>query len=117
MVAHREAKTLLGNLKHLWDLNWRWLTRLKSIRQSDPDRMGNVDVEHIEVGDEGWIVHIKGFGMVKVFRIVTDFDEADHWTSDDLTMTEASVKSWLGRRLGSRNIPGALKQCCAEEKC
>ena len=107
----------LANLKHLRDLDWRWLTRLKSNRQVDPDRTGNVDIENIEIGDEGRIVHLKGYGMVKVFRIVTDFDEADHWATDDLTMTEASRQELARQAFAIENYHRALKQYCAVEKC
>jgi hypothetical protein len=107
----------LANLKHLRDLDWRWLTRLKSNRQVDPDRTGNVKVENIEIGDEGRIVHLKGYGMVKVFRIVTDFDEADHWATDDLSMTEASRQELARQAFAIENYHRALKQCCAVEKC
>ena len=101
----------LDNLKHLRDLDWRWLTRLTSNRQADPDRTGNVNVENIEIGDAGRIVHLKGYGMVKAFRIVTDFDEADHWATDDLTMTEATRKELARQAFAIENYHRALKQC------
>jgi putative transposase len=107
----------LDNLKHLRDLDWRWLTRLKSNRQVDPDRTGNVNVENIEIGDEGRIVHLKGYGMVKVFRIVTDFDEADHWATDDLSLTEANRQELARQAFAIENYHRALKQYCAVEKC
>jgi putative transposase len=107
----------LANLKYLRTLGWRWLTRLKSNRHVDPDHTGNREVADIEIGEEGRLVHLKGYGMVKVFRIVTDFDEADHWATDDLSMTEADRQELARQAFGIENYHRALKQCCAVEKC
>lgn len=107
----------LDNLKALRTLDWRFLTRLKSNRQVDPDDKGNRAIEDIEIGEEGRVVHLKGYGFIKVFRIVTDFDEAEHWATDDLQMTEAKRQE-LGREaFAIENYHRALKQCCAVEKC
>ena len=76
-----------------------------------------MNVENIEIGDEGRIVHVKGYGMVKVFRIVTDFDEANHWATDDLSMTEASRQELNRQAYTIENYHRALKQCCGVEKC
>ena len=107
----------LANLKCLRNLDWRWLTRLKSNRQVDPDRTGNRAISEIEIGEEGRIVHLKGYGMVKVFRIVTDFDEADHWVTDDLSMTEPQRQELAREAYAIENYHRAIKQCCAVEKC
>lgn len=107
----------LDNLKCLRHLAWRWLTRLKSNRQVDPDNTGNRAISDIEIGDAGRIVHLKGYGMVKVFRIVTDFDEADHWVTDDLSMTEPQRQELAREAYAIENYHRALKQCCAVEKC
>jgi len=76
-----------------------------------------VNVENIEIGDEGRIVHLKGYAMIKVFRIETDFDEADRWATDDLTMTEAHRQELARQAFAIENYRRALKQCCAVEKC
>jgi putative transposase len=107
----------LANLKYLRTLGWKWLTRLKTNRQVDPDDTGNRDVSLIEIGEEGRIVHLKGYGFVKVFRIVTDFDEAEHWATDDLNMTETDRQELARQAYAIENYHRALKQCCAVEKC
>jgi len=107
----------LANLKYLRTLGWRWLTRLKTNRQVDPDGTGNRDVSLIEIGEEGRVVHLKGYGMIRVFRKVTDFDEADHWATDVLDMTEADRQELARQAFAIENCHRALKQCCAVEKC
>ena len=85
--------------------------------QEEGTPVGIRAVEEIEIGEEGRIMHLKGYGMVKVFRIVTDFDEADHWATNDLTMTEAQRQELARQAFAIENYHQALKQCCAVEKC
>lgn len=58
----------LDNLKAIRSYVWRWLCRLKSNRLVNPDKSGNVAIEEVEIPAEGRIVHLKAYGMVKVFR-------------------------------------------------
>jgi hypothetical protein len=37
----------------------------------NPDRSGNVQVDSLQIPEEGLVVHLKGFGMIKVFRTVS----------------------------------------------
>ena len=57
----------LDNLKAIRSYGWRWLCRLKSNRLVNQDKSGNVAIEEIEIPAEGRIVHLKAYGMVKVF--------------------------------------------------
>lgn len=107
----------LDNLKFLKQFDWRWLTRLKSNRSVDPDDTGNVAIADIEIGEEGRIVHLKGYGMIKVFRVVTDFDEAEHWATNDLTMTVAHREELAVQAFSIEEYHRGLKQCCGVEKC
>lgn len=47
----------------------------------------------------------------------THFDEADHWATNDLSMTEAKRQELARQALAIENYHRALKQCCAVEKC
>lgn len=58
----------LENLKTIRGYGWRWLCRLKSNRLVDPDKSGNVAIEEVEIPAEGRVVHLKGYGAVRVFR-------------------------------------------------
>ena len=75
----------LENLKTIRDYGWRWLTQLKSNRLVNPDGRGNRAVSEVEISEQGTVVHLKGYGFVKVFLIVApDGDLADtsvSWTS------------------------------------
>ena len=78
----------LENLKTIHSYGWLWLTRLKRNRLVNPDGMGNRPLYQVELTASGTIVHLKGYGMVKVFKIVTPDGDIDYWTTNDLTMQE-----------------------------
>ena len=63
----------LKNLKLIASFGWFFLTRLKSNRLVNPDGGGNVPISSVEIPEEGRVVHLKGFGFVKVFRTVSLF--------------------------------------------
>jgi hypothetical protein len=71
----------LENLKLLLGFTWHWLTRLKSNRSVNPDNTANVPVETVEIPAEGRVVHLKGYGMVRVFRIVAKDGDTEHWAN------------------------------------
>jgi putative transposase len=77
----------LENLKQVRRLNWHWLTRLKSNRSVDLDGSGNRAVRQLLIPMLGLIVHLKGYGFIKVFKIATPNGNMEYWATDDLTMT------------------------------
>jgi len=54
----------------------------------DPDGEGNVGIAKVEIPIEGRVVHLKGYGMIRVFRTVAPDGDAEHWATDDLGMSE-----------------------------
>jgi len=58
----------LGNLKIIRDYWRHWLTRLKSNRLVNPDGKGNIPISQAEIPPGGQVVHLKGYGFIKVFR-------------------------------------------------
>ncbi|HEY7544191.1 MAG TPA: hypothetical protein VID27_04880 [Blastocatellia bacterium] len=36
----------------------------------NPDRRGNRPIKAVEIFDTGSIMHVKGYGLIKVFKIV-----------------------------------------------
>ena len=106
----------LGNLKELRSIGWRWLTRLKSNRLVDPDGNGNVPVRDLEIPAEGRVVHLKGYGMVKVFRVFSRDGEAEHWATSDLDMDTEERELLSLRGWGVEEYHRGIKQCCGVEK-
>ncbi|MBK1642562.1 hypothetical protein CKO12_11875 [Chromatium okenii] len=83
----------LENLKIIRILEWIWLTQLKSNRQVDPDRTGNRAIRDVHISAEGEIVHLKGYGLVKVFRIVAKNGDTEYWETNDFLMSNLMRKS------------------------
>jgi len=106
----------LDNLKLLRSLGWQWLARLKGNRLVDPDRSGNVPVEKVEIPEEGRVVHLRSYGLVRVFRSVSRDGDAEHWATDDLEMREEERKALSSQGWGIEEYHRGVKQCCGIER-
>ena len=107
----------LDNLKLIRALGWIWLTRLKNNRLINPDRSGNIPVSRADIAELGSIVHLKGYGMIKVFRTVRTDDDAEYWATNDLKMNDLkrlnlSEISWM-----IETYHRGIKQFCGAERC
>lgn len=106
----------LENLKAVQDCQWHWLTRFKHNRLVNPDGKGNVPIEPVEIPPEGRVVHLKGYGWVRVFRTVTPDGNVEYWATDDLEMTEATRQELEQQGWGIETYHRGIKQCCAIER-
>ncbi len=106
----------LENLKLIASFGWRFLTRLQSNRLVNPDGCGNVPIRQVEIPAEGRIVHLRGFGFVKVFRTVSPEGDAEYWATNDLTMREAKRKELEKAGWGIEIYHRGLKQCTGVER-
>ena len=87
LVAFDSWYSGLPNLKQLRILKWDWLTQLKSNREVSIDRTGNQPIREIFIPIQGCLVHLKGYGWIKVFRTVDTNRDAEYWATSKLTMT------------------------------
>jgi putative transposase len=69
-VAFDSWFSALDNLKLINSYGWTWLTRLKCNRLVNPERIGNRPISEVEIAPTGTVVHLKGYGFIKVFKIV-----------------------------------------------
>ena len=106
----------LDNLKLLRKLSWAWLCRLKSNRQVNPDGKGNVAISQLDIPDQGRLVHLKGYGVVKVFRTVDPDGDANYWASSQLDMTPEQFTLFAQRAWTIEGYHRAIKQCTGIEK-
>ena len=106
----------LDNLKLVSSYGWWWLTRLKSNRQVNPDGTGNVAIRTLEVGSEGRQVHLKGYGFIKVFRIVAKDGDVEYWATNELTLTPEQREVLEKQAWGIEVYHRGIKQCCGVEK-
>jgi putative transposase len=106
----------LKNLKAIRDYGWQWLTRLKSNRLVNPEKKGNLPVREVPIPTEGRVVHLKGYGMVKVFRTVAKDGDAEYWATNDLGMSEEGRRELKRQGWGIESYHRGIKQCCGVER-
>lgn len=116
LVAFDRWYGSLENLKSIQQYNWSWLTQLKSNRHVDPDRTGNRAVRDISITSEGTVVHLKGYGLTKVFRIVTTDGDTEHWATNDVDMTSTSRHDLAELVWTIEVYHRGLKQFCGVER-
>lgn len=100
LVAFDSWYSSLENLKLVRDFGWDWLTRLKSNRQVSLDPGEQQAVSELDIPTAGVTVHLRGYGLVKVFRTVDTDGNADYWATSRLDMSEAqrqlvADRAWL----------------------
>ena len=115
-VAFDSWFSALANLKLIDRYGWRWLTRLKRNRLVNPDRSGNRAISEIDIGAQGRIVHLKGYGMIRVFKMVAPDGDMDYWATNDLAMDELQRLKWADCEWSIEEYHRGLKQCCGVEK-
>lgn len=108
--------TSLENLKAVRANGWLWLSQLKSNRLVNPDGKGNVPVQSLEIPAPGRQVHLRGYGFVKVFRIVSPDGDVEYWATNELTMTPEQQEVLEKQAWGIEVYHRGIKQCCGIEK-
>lgn len=89
----------LANLKQVRQLGWDWLTRLKKNRQVSPAAGQRMAISELFISRAGTHVHLKGYGMIKVFRSVDKNGNAEYWATSQLDMlleacAEYALDAW-----------------------
>ena len=88
MIIFATCYSSPDNLKLIRLLGRCRMTRLKDNRLINPDRSGNIAVSQAEISEQVDIVHLKGYGMIKVFRTVGTDDGAEYRAANDLKMND-----------------------------
>jgi len=105
------------NLKAIRKKEWHFLTRLKNNRLVNPDNKGNVPLETVDIPPEGRVVHLKAYGFVKVFRIVSKDGDTQHWVTDVRDMDESKREDLAKKSWKIEEYHRGIKQFCGVEKC
>jgi putative transposase len=117
MIAFDSWYAGLENLKAVRGHGWHWFTRFKGNRLVNPDDTGNVPIETLTIPPEGLVVHLKGYGFIRVFRTVATDGDAEYWATSYGKMTEAERAEWARQAFGIEVYHRGIKQCCGIEKC
>ena len=105
------------NLKAIRKKEWHFLTRLKTNRLVNPDNKGNVPLETVDIPPKGLVVHLKAYGFVKVFRIVSKDGDTQHWVTDVQDMDESKREDLAKKSWKIEEYHRGIKQFCGVEKC
>ncbi len=105
------------NLKAIRKKEWHFLTRLKNNRLVNPDNKGNVPLETVDIPPEGLVVHLKAYGFVNVFRIVSKDGDTQHWVTDVQDMDESKREDLAKKSWKIEEYHRGIKQFCGVEKC
>jgi hypothetical protein len=106
----------LENLKLIRAFGWKWLTRFKSNRLINPDGKGNIHVSSADISQDGTCVHLKGYGFIKVFRIVVKDDDIEYWATNDLETDELRRIQLADFSWTIEEYHRGLKQYCGAER-
>jgi len=104
------------NLKAITGYGWRWLTQLKSNRLVNLNRTGNRPVNEVAIDERGTIVHLKGCGMIKVFRVVATDGDIEYWATNDLAMDELTRLKYAEQVWMIENYHRGIKQFCGIDR-
>jgi len=107
----------LANLKAIRSYGWHWLTRLKSNRLVDPDNTGNRPLTAAGIAPHGTVVPRKGYGMIRVFRIVSPDGDTEYWATSQLDRTTPERETAARRSGAIENYHRGRKQYCGVEGC
>jgi putative transposase len=106
----------LENLKAIRALGWNWLTQLKANRRVNPDGCGLRAVSQAGVTAAGTVVHLEGFGRIKVFAIVARDGGIAYWATNDLGTDELGRLALAERIWAIEEYHRGLKQYCGAER-
>jgi putative transposase len=107
----------LENLKLIRDeLSWHFFTRLKENRKVNPGRTWNQSIKDVEIPCEGRVVHLRGYGMIKVFKTVSTKGDVEYWATDDVEMNEVKSHELSSTSWGIEEYHRGIKQCCGVER-
>jgi len=110
MVAFDGWYSSLDNLKLLRDLAWQWLTRLKSNRQVSQQPGVQQAIADIDIPPSGLVVHLRGYGLIKVFRTVDPHGDAEFWATSRLNLDPVGRQVYADRAWLIEDYHRSLKQ-------
>src|SRR5450759_5393894 len=105
------------NLKAIRKKEWHFLTRLKKNHLVNPDNKKNVPLETVDIPQKGLVVHLKAYGFVKMFRIVSKDGDTQHWVTNVQDMDESKREDLAKKSWKIEEYQRGIKKLCGVEKC
>jgi len=114
MVVADSWYSSLDNLKSIRSHGWDWVMGLRSNRLVNKP---HIQLRTLDIPQDGLIVHLKGYGWVKVFRFEGKNSRTDYIGTSRLDLTREQVKTYFGRRWSIEVMHRELKQTCGFSRC
>lgn len=114
MVAADSWYSSLDNLKSVRSHGWDWVMGLRSNRLVGKPL---VQIRTLDIPNEGLVVHLKGYGWIKLFRFVTKHGRTDFIGTSKLDLSREQVKEYFERRWSIEVLHRELKQTCGFDRC
>jgi putative transposase len=93
------------------------LTRLKANRKVCVDFGAAQAVSTVDIPPQGRIVHLPGYGSIRVFRVVARNGDTDHWASSDLEMDALTRLRYGDCSWRIEEYHRGIKQFCGVQGC
>lgn len=106
----------LENLKAVRACGWTFLTQLKVNRKGDLDRQGYRPIAEVAIAPGGTIVHLQGFGSIRVFKVVSRDGDIEYGATNDLAMDNVTRRAHAEQCWAIEHYHRGLKQCCGVER-
>ena len=107
----------LKNLKTIRQYHWHWLTQLKSNRHVNLDKQGNRPINELPISETGTIVHLKGYGLIQVFKIVSPHGNIEYWATSNLSMNNLYRLKYAELSWSIEVYHRGIKQFVGVERC
>lgn len=92
------------------------MTRLKANRQVNPERTDLRPVAQVVTDAHGTVVHLKGYGLIRVLLIVASNGDREYWATNDLHMTSLTRIRFADFAWTIENYHRGIKQYCGVER-
>jgi hypothetical protein len=106
----------LDNLRVIRSFQWLWLTRLKSNRKVNPDRQGLRPLSAVELSEQGRVVWLEGYGLIRVFKIVATDGDIEYWATNKVEMSVLERVKWANFAWTIEHYHRGVKQFCLIER-
>ena len=109
----------VGNLRHIRELNWHFMTNLKSNRKVSVSKGVYIPVGSLDFTDkQAKRVWLKEYGYVLVRRIAATNGDTTHVATSDLSLTdEGDFLGHWSHRWNIEEFHRGIKQTTGIEKC
>ena len=105
------------NLTFIDTFGWYWCTRVKQNRMVNPDRVENQPVSSVFLPDDGRVVHMKKYGLVRLGHSTNKNGEDRYWITNYLKMDDVDRRNLQAICWAIENYHRALKGLCCVRDC